>query len=370
MTIVLAGTFAGRGGIQTHLHWLACALLEAGHKVRVCSLGQRLGASDKARVKSLQDIGDFDVNCPQFAKDGAAKGALGTGLALIRILRNAGPDVYFACGTGWNLFLPAILSGACPRRVFHEVMSGHSSGRRDTRHLVRMAFHEVLAQATPVAATFRQQFGWGREVQVLPAFPEPLEVIGRLPQARTGSIASGKIRAAFFSRLVPHKGALWLVQQWPRLERWLAELHIYGTGPEEQPIRDLIGVKGWQNQVFCHGAYPDGQAYADLLGTFDLTLLPTLGSEGAPLVLLESMACAVPFVAYGVGGIPDYANPDCEIADPGTPDSFIHGVDKIAKKLSLGVVDQSRLQTFYLGKFSFSRLKALWLEFLVGGGSQ
>ncbi|WP_345734668.1 glycosyltransferase [Prosthecobacter algae] len=364
MRVVLAGTFGGQGGIQTHYYWLARALLEAGHEVHIVSLGVLLSSEDRDRVATLSALGKFKVFCPQAGPDNAPEGTLKTAWNLICQLRRIRPQVYVACGTGWNLFLPAILSGACPRRVFHEVMSGDSCGPRDSRHSIRFGFHQVVAQASPVARTFRRVFGWKAEVPVLPAFPEPLEVTATIPTVRRRQITAG-LRAGFFSRLVPHKGALWLVRQWPVLADCLAELHIYGSGPEAEPIRDLIRENQWQDRVFCHGRYPDGQAYADLLSTFDLTLLPTLGAEGAPLVLLESMACGVPFVSYGVGGIPDYENPDCFIVDPGSPTTFLDAVKQAALRLTEGTLDQERLQQFYFEKFSYSRLAALWRSFIA-----
>lgn len=363
MKIVLAGTMAGRGGIQTHYQWLSRALLEGGHSVRVLSLGPALDGSDKARETELAAFGDFEVICPQFNADKARVGPMATGLRILNFLRRWKPDSYLACGTGWNLFLPAIL-GLRSTRTFHEVMSGVPTGRKDSRWAVRFGFNEVLAQAGPVGENFARHFGWKRPITVLPAFPEPLEVTGNVPEGVTHTVPFGQAKAAFFSRLVPHKGALWLVRQWPRLSQSLKELHIFGKGPEEGPIRELIKSEGWEDKVFCHGPYPDGQDYIDLLTGFDLTLLPTTGAEGAPLVLLESMACAVPFVAYGVGGIPDYTNPDSEIVSPDDPDSFVEAVERTIRRLDEGTLDHERLQRFYMEKFSFRALKERWLGWL------
>lgn len=364
MTVVLAGTFAGRGGIQTHLHWLSHALLESGHRVRIISLGNSLSEGDQERADLLKTLGDFDVICPQTTRNGTTHGTLRTAIRVTQELRRLLPDVFVACGTGWNLFLPAIIGGACPHRIFHEVMSGESNGRWDSRRAIRRGFHEVVAQASPVGKTFEKEFGWKGVIPVLPAFPEPLEITAVLPKVISRRVEPGKIKAAFFSRLVPHKGALWLVEQWPKLARWIDELHIYGNGPDKQPIEDLITCKQWHGHVFCHGPYPDGQEYADLLASFDVTLLPTLGAEGAPLVLLESMACGVPFVAYGVGGIPDYHNSDCKIVDPDSPTSFLKGIEVLAESLANGSLDQSRLQKFYLNTFSYQKLSRLWVNHL------
>lgn len=113
------------------------------------------------------------------------------------------------------------------------------------------------------------------------------------------------------------------------------------------------------------GFYPEGQAYVDLLSSYDLTLLPTIGAEGAPLVLLESMACGVPFVAYGVSGIPDYGmnNPNVSVISPNS-NAFISGVQQMVSSLSVGEINQEQLQQFYLERYSYSVLKKAWTSYL------
>ena len=101
-----------------------------------------------------------------------------------------------------------------------------------------------------------------------------------------------------------------------------------------------------------------------MLSSYDLTLLPTIGAEGAPLVLLESMACGVPFLAYGVGGIPDYGtnNPDVLIVEPKS-EHFFKGLDKVASDLTAGSINQTQLQQFYLEKYSYLALKQKWFDY-------
>jgi glycosyltransferase involved in cell wall biosynthesis len=363
MRIVLAGTLSGRGGVQTHLLWLSRALLESGHEVRVYSLAGALSEEDSARVRPLYEEGSFEVVTPH----SGSNGPLSVALTMMRGLRSFAPQVFIACGTGWNLYLPAILSGCGSKRVFHEVMSGVPGGPRDSRLAVRYGFNEVIAQASPVANNFRKHFRWSPDVKVLPAFPEPLEITSRLPMPARSPIALGSARAALFSRLVPHKGALWLVRQWPELSRSLAELHIHGTGPEEEDIRAMIQQNEWSDRVFLHGSYPEGGEYVKLLSSYDLTVLPTTGAEGAPLVLLESMACGVPFVSFDVGGIPDYTNPDCIIVPADRPEGFVEAVARMGSRLNAGEIDHTRLQRFYLDHFSYSALKGRWIAWLESG---
>lgn len=364
MTILLAGFLHGRGGVQTHLEWLSRALASAGHAVHLASFSPPPNPDEHDRVKTLLEDGVASI---EFLEPAKGQGKLGKRAAcfgaLLRLIRAVKADALIACGTGWNLFLPAI-AAAQPRRCFHEVTSGVAFGWKDSRWAARLGFHEVVAQAGPVANNFSRTFGWKHAIPVLPAFAEPLEITGQLPSGQQHGVSLGSARAAFFSRLVPHKGALWLVNQWPRLSKCLRELHIYGSGPEAQPIQALISSKGWGDRVFCHGPYPTGQDYINLLAQFDLTLLPTTGAEGAPLVLLESMACAVPFVAFGVGGIPDYTNPDSEIVSEQPLENFIAAVETLTHRLDRGDVDHARLQNFYQERFSFDALKRRWLDWL------
>src|SRR5216684_97030 len=361
MRIVLAGRFAGHGGIQTHLRSLAVVLADARHDLLLLSFGRAPDTEDDARNDSF--LNNSGVRLKYLSDSISGRTALGAFLTVQRAMRSFHPNVYFACGTGWNLFAPAVFKPHRCRFVFHEVMSGEPTGWRDSRWLVRGFFDFVVAQASPGAWNFERMFGCRRPIPVIPAFPATLEKASRIPQTRQHRVPFGSARAAMFGRLFPHKRVAWLVTQWPRLNRSLRELHIFGTGPEEAPIRKLILENGWGDSVFCHGSYPDAQAHVDLLSSFDLTLLPTIGAEGSPLVLLESMACGVPFVATDAGGISDYANADCVIVPRDDPEAFLLGVQELSSRLVEGMIGHRRLQEFYRMRFSFEVLKGEWLSF-------
>ncbi len=369
MKVLLAGYILGRGGIQSHLRWLARALVESGVETLALVMGDEAPTADsQASLQYLQELGVQLAFCTPYSRKGTRLdlSRLRRFQEVIAVVNQFQPDIYLAVGTGWNLPVPALLARSRSRRVFHEVMSGIPNGWRDARWGVRLWFDEVVGQSPTVAHTFAQCFKWPKPVPALPALPEPLEITAQLPQVTAKTIPRGQIRAAMFSRLEPYKRGLWLVQKWEHLQPYLAELHIYGTGVEEAAIRAWIEQQGLGDRVFCHGRYPDGQAYVDLLSQYDLTLLPTIGAEGAPLVLLESMACGVPFVACNVGGIPDYGvnNPDCLVVETSTA-AFLAGVEQMAERLSQGQIDQVRLQQLYLNLYSYQVLKQKWLTYLT-----
>jgi glycosyltransferase involved in cell wall biosynthesis len=382
MKIIICGLIYGTGGIQTHISWLTKALLESGGEVLIITptvpnrqiiswLKSQGLNSDRLKIISLGSSKDkVDTIFSKYLK-------------LFQSIRKFAPDIFFCVGTGWNMSLISLFLPQKTRKIFHEVMSGRTYSKKDPRWGIKYLFDDVFAQASDVGKNFSETFHWQKKIPVLPAFPEPLEITAQLPTAKLKTVTLGKAKAALFSRLAPHKQAFWLVQQWDILKDYLGELHIHGSGAEEGLIRDYIQEKGIGDRVKCFGRYPDGQAYVDLLGSYDMTLLPTIGAEGSPLVLLESMACGVPFVAYGVGGIPDYGynNPDIIVVPPepsltdqareytssafeGETKAFLNGIRNIANKLSIGEINQTRLQRFYLDNYSYQVLKGKWLSYL------
>jgi glycosyltransferase involved in cell wall biosynthesis len=356
MKILLAGNLRGQGGIQSHLKWLSKALGEEGLEVMILSLTIPKGSGN-----NLPEFPTIEESNIQIVYCNSSKWRRLT--EITAIIKKFSPDAYLAVGTGWNLFIPPLLSGVKTRKIFHEVMSGVPNGWSDSRWIVRWFFDEVIGQSPTIAKTFAECFGWKKALIAIPAMPEPLELTASLPQIVSKKVELGKAKAALFSRLVPHKQAFWLVQQWDLLKDFLGELHIHGSGPEESLIREYIADQKIGDRVKCFGRYPEGQAYVDLLSSYDLTLLPTIGAEGAPLVLLESMACGVPFVAYGVGGILDYDNPNVVIVNP-QHKVFISGVEQMSNNLAQGEINQQELQRFYLDNYSFKVLKKAWLSFL------
>jgi glycosyltransferase involved in cell wall biosynthesis len=359
--IALGGTILGRGGIQTHLARLGGLFADAGHDVLVVSLDRPSAATGEPQWPDR--VNGLRIRYAYQAGTGVLDPVRGLHAAS-RTLARFNPDVYIACGTGCNLFLPAILSATKCVKVFHEVMSGESAGLLDTRWLVRLGFDAVVAQASSVRANFHRDFDWRLPIAVLPAFPQSLEEYqeDEIPAAK--KVPLGTARAGVFGRLVPHKRVLWLVQQWSALSRYLGELHIFGHGPELTRITAWIAAAHAETTIVCHGAYPAGRAHAELLSEMDMTLLPTVGAEGAPLVLLESMACGVPFVATDAGGIRDYANEDCAIVPAADAAAFVSAVGRMATALDAGALSRQRLLGFYRTNFSGQAISRRWLSWL------
>lgn len=341
----------GEGGIQTHTHYLATGLFERGHRVTVVT------PPPMARHEAELPGRDGDYRLVTYSGVASALKGLGTG-------RTAGHDVAVLCGTGWKSMVGMLALPRPTKRIFFEVMSGARMGRLDPRMLVHAGFDAIVGQGRPVEQKFCEEFGWRGVRTTIPALPEPLERRCSIPGRRALPIERDKgLRLVYFGRLAAHKGVAYLIENWARLSRVAQSLDVFGSGPQEEELRQLISSRGLGEVIRLRGRYPGGQDYVDLMQDYDLKLLPTVGAEGAPLVLLEAMACGLPFVANGVGGIPDYANEDCAITN-GNIEDFLPLFDSFVERMMRGHVDGARLQGYYDKHFSFDGLVDRWESFL------
>lgn len=346
MRITLIGYLHGKGGIQTHTHYLATGLAERGHVVSIVSPPPRSGHSPAVSEKSAYNVVEYSGI-----------------ISAMNSVRRTNPDVAVICGIGYKAML-SVLAATRAKKVFFEVMSGVSLGARDPRRLVRMGFDAIVGQGNAVAARFREDFGWSGPAAVIPALPEPLEhTVGIAP--RTISAAGNRpLSMAYFGRLVAHKNVAFLIEYWEAIAGAGSTLDIWGMGPERESLAAQINAEGQSDKIVLKGPYPEGADYIALLRSYDMTLLATVGEEGAPLVLLESMAAGVPFVANGVGGIGDYANPDCAVTN-GDINEFVSMAQALAVRLRSGEIDTCRLQTHYVNEFGYDRLVDQWDSFLT-----
>jgi glycosyltransferase involved in cell wall biosynthesis len=279
-------------------------------------------------------------------------------------------DAVVVCGTGWKAMIGSLRLPERAKRIFFEVMSGKRSSFVDPRLLIHFGFDAIVGQARPVEAQFRREFFWSGPSTAIPALPEPPELFSTVPPYQPQVNSDGSLRFAYFGRLVPHKGLVFLIENWGRFAPPGSTLDVFGTGSDEAVARRCVEERGLAKAISFHGKYPTGAGFVSLAQKFDLKLLPTVGEEGAPLVLLEAMACGLPFVANGVGGIPDYANPDCRITD-GDINEFIPAVRGQILAMRKGLIKSDRLQDFYKQNFSFEALVGRWEAFLdnvIGDG--
>lgn len=107
------------------------------------------------------------------------------------------------------------------------------------------------------------------------------------------------LRAACVGVLEPRKNQRLLLEVFKEISAEQAQLYLYGTGPDEQLLRETARQKEMNDRVHFMGWVPSERIWPEV----DLLLMPSL-HEGAPNAVLEALGHGVPVFA---SDIPEHA---------------------------------------------------------------
>ncbi len=121
---------------------------------------------------------------------------------------------------------------------------------------------------------------------------------------------------------------------------------------EVSPRLEKTGVR-WFGEVG-----PEGKA--KLLGSAAATLFPAKWEEPFGLVMIESMLCGTPVIAYGRGSVP-------EVVDEGVTGFVVDSVEAMAERLARLVVgrpafDRKRCRAVATARFGLARMVGAYTE--------
>ena len=108
-------------------------------------------------------------------------------------------------------------------------------------------------------------------------------------------------RLGFLGRFVPQKNLFYLLDIIAALTDEAIELHMFGEGEHDARLRAKVTARGLP--VIFHGAVPRAEV-PSAIDSCDMFLNPSI-SEGQCLVALEVLSRGRPFLASGVGAIPE-----------------------------------------------------------------
>ena len=131
-----------------------------------------------------------------------------------------------------------------------------------------------------------------------PALSEMLrnEIPMLLPDAAKRTREMGlPLRAACVGVLEPRKNQRFLLDVFKKIKAEQAQLYLYGTGPDEQLLRERVRQEHLTDRVHFMGWVPSENIWPDV----DLLLMPSL-HEGAPNAVLEALGWGVPVLASDI----------------------------------------------------------------------
>jgi glycosyltransferase involved in cell wall biosynthesis len=128
--------------------------------------------------------------------------------------------------------------------------------------------------------------------------------------------------ACYAGRLVAEKGLNVLLKAWESVFRQSVDAHllIVGDGDQRSHLEELAEIRGIKHRVLFTGAVADTVRY---LQASDVYVQPSF-TEGLPISVLEAMACGLPVIATGVGGVTDMLSNGANgiVIPPHDPDSL------------------------------------------------
>ena len=113
-----------------------------------------------------------------------------------------------------------------------------------------------------------------------------------------------------------------------------SQLTIYGSGPEEPRLRELVQQAQLQDKVELAGAVPR-DVLLNQIASCDVFLFPSL-RDGGGTVVIEAMSVGTPVVCLDIGGPGMHITNDCGIkVAPSSPEETIHGLAEALERLYL-----------------------------------
>jgi glycosyltransferase involved in cell wall biosynthesis len=302
------------GGLESHVYYLARALVARGHPVTVVTSRSQPGLPGEEEMEGIRVVRTWFPSRSPLGWTAHALGSLPQTRALARKA-----DIIHAQA------FPSVVPGVAGRRAsgaplvatFHTshflVRAKKALWRPILGALVRAPDHALaaskeiaevgasLAPGTRVEALANGvETGFFRRVE--PSLPDP-----------------GVPRIVVPRRLFSKNGVEFLIRAMPHILReGPVQAVLIGDGPERGRLEALAEELGVGDRVTFLGKRPHTEMPA-LLSSGSLAVIPSL-MEATSVAALEAMACELPVVASRVGGLPEIVDEEVgRLFEPGNP---------------------------------------------------
>jgi glycosyltransferase involved in cell wall biosynthesis len=234
------------------------------------------------------------------------------------------------------------------------VLTEHTDAALRASRLLRMRTQLALRscdQVTTVAEHISQYFSdyLGVGSDRVHTVPNPVNPRYLIELGSTeGRPRRNGLQFLYVGRLVAEKGLSNLVDAVALVRDRLppsTRVAIVGDGAERTALEHRVRSAGLQQVFEFRGASADPLVHYRAADAF---VLPSL-SEGAPLALLEAMACGLPCIATRVGSVAFLLRGEAGIvAEAGSPDSLADALLKVAesdsRRSELGTAARRRVE--------------------------
>ncbi|MCW3805816.1 glycosyltransferase [Plebeiibacterium marinum] len=161
----------------------------------------------------------------------------------------------------------------------------------------------------------------------------------------------GKIRFVYFGRLSPEKGIVDFIKLLKKNDISI-HLDIIGDGPSVNELESFIADNHLEN-ISLLGRIPNDELL-DNLKDYDVSVIPSVGYENAPLTIPESARAGLAILSTDKGGIPEM----CEICNvpnyiysPNNESTLKDAFFKLKKDIKIGLAIKPNLSEFTANRY-------------------
>ena len=115
------------------------------------------------------------------------------------------------------------------------------------------------------------------------------------------------LKLVFIGRLGQEKGIKTFLQSVPDAAWNSMELHIYGSGPDEEVLKQLIKNSQLESKCFFYGRHPHVNIL-EQLPLYDALVLPSIWYENTPLTIVEAAFAGLRILCSEWGGVKELAS--------------------------------------------------------------
>lgn len=354
------------GGLESHVHHLAKALVVRGHPVTVITSRSLPDAPPREEMDGIQVVRTW---FPSRSPSGWVAHAFGSVPATLAEARR-GVDILHAQAFASvpPLLVARRVTGAPLVATFHTshflVRARRPAWRPILRRLVRGP-DRALAASTEIARV-AEELAPGTRVEALTNGVDTELFRPCEPALPPGAGP----RIVVPRRLFPKNGVDVLLRALPRIVEEVpgVEAVMIGDGPERRRLESMAVELGVGERVRFLGAQPNARMPA-LLSSAQVAVIPSR-MEATSVAALEAMACGLPVVASEVGGLPEIVDGGVgRLVPPGEPLALAEAVVAVLRspdRAALGAEARRRV----VERWSNDRLAEHHLEIyreLVGG---
>ncbi len=133
--------------------------------------------------------------------------------------------------------------------------------------------------------------------------PQPLTNIGKIDKTELNNYKNKKknIDFLFIGQIEEHKGIIFLIETFKRIEKENIKLKIIGNGAL---MNKIIKIADIDNRIEILGQKNKEDVAVELQKS-DCLIVPSLCYENSPTVIYEAKTFSLPIIASNLGGIPE-----------------------------------------------------------------